>query len=652
MNHVLLAFLLILNIFSSILHSAEETLDASQAGKRMHITELYKSLQKLLNLETEFIKSEKLKEEDSPSASQWLTDLVEQQTTPQEEFRKKIALKLLTQHSFENPHSYKLVEPIFINTLRELDILTGSHPDHQNLNLAHTINRTQTTVGFMTLSRHLAYQHSCQEIQEQQKLIQLLNNNQRRETLISLLKECSTYEGAFLSFWATTEPGYLDPLSYLLESKEFSPLISALNYSKFACHIKETAILGFSALTPMLLLAGLWWSGTAFFSTSTVKAKLIASAGAAALLSSILDAPLAYESLKLQLTANYLMHKRLNELACLIEKTKNIASILLELGFPEHLVRELYSLSNSDDLQELTVLLESIRSKEDIDIFSYWGKIHVAYRLMEKHKHSFLNAYVTLGYIDFLVSLGDLLYSNKAGMYSIPEFIQDSLSPQLEIEKGWCPLLLKKYEEIVSNTINMGLQEGDISYSLPALIITGPNAQGKTTILRTAGLVVLMAQTLGIVPASRCRLTSLTILTGINIGDNIAEGNSHFQAEAAAAGFIIKNIDSSRFYLLLIDEPFIGTSEQIGSAAAYVYLKRLGRLSNSLLLATSHFIQVTTLQEEHPKTFVNYLVTHDHIFKQGTGVRIKPELYQEVALEILENAIEPSFKMEVAQKIH
>ena len=188
-------------------------------------------------------------------------------------------------------------------------------------------------------------------------------------------------------------------------------------------------------------------------------------------------------------------------------------------------------------------------------------------------------------------------------------------------------------------------------------MITGPNAGGKSTILKSLTISVLLAQTFGLVPAEQLSLTPFSsIATYLNITDDIGSGNSLYKAEVIRVVELmkrIKNLKPGQFSFALFDEVFNGTSPHEGSAAAYSVIDHLAQYENSINLVATHFSLLTKLSEKNNRV-TNYKVTvtvHDdgrieYPFKLYSGVS-----NQHVAIDILRNEGVSNTILEQAQSL-
>jgi DNA mismatch repair protein MutS len=131
------------------------------------------------------------------------------------------------------------------------------------------------------------------------------------------------------------------------------------------------------------------------------------------------------------------------------------------------------------------------------------------------------------------------------------------------------------------------------------LIITGPNMGGKSTYLRQAALISLMAQMGSFVPAERAKLPVLDrIFTRIGASDNLARGRSTFMVEMTEAASIL-NTATPRS-LVLLDEVGRGTATYDGLAIAWAVVEYLHTRTGAKTLFATHYHELTELGETLP----------------------------------------------------
>ena len=129
------------------------------------------------------------------------------------------------------------------------------------------------------------------------------------------------------------------------------------------------------------------------------------------------------------------------------------------------------------------------------------------------------------------------------------------------------------------------------------LIITGPNMGGKSTYMRQAALIALLAHVGSYVPAERAVLGPLDrIFTRIGAADDLAGGRSTFMVEMTEAANILHNATASS--LVLLDEIGRGTSTFDGLSLAWAMARDIATRLRAFTLFATHYFELTTLAGE------------------------------------------------------
>jgi DNA mismatch repair protein MutS len=173
---------------------------------------------------------------------------------------------------------------------------------------------------------------------------------------------------------------------------------------------------------------------------------------------------------------------------------------------------------------------------------------------------------------------------------------QVEASGVLEFVQARHPVVERRLEEsgggrFIPNSVYLDADVG------PAvLLITGPNMGGKSTYLRMAALLVVMAQMGCFVPAERMRLGLVDrIYTRIGASDNVARGRSTFMVEMTETAAIL-NTATARS-LVLLDEMGRGTATYDGLSLAWATVEHLHDRIGARTLFATHYHELTLLAE-------------------------------------------------------
>jgi DNA mismatch repair protein MutS len=129
------------------------------------------------------------------------------------------------------------------------------------------------------------------------------------------------------------------------------------------------------------------------------------------------------------------------------------------------------------------------------------------------------------------------------------------------------------------------------------LLVTGPNMGGKSTYLRQAALMVIMAQMGSFVPASKARLSIVDrVFTRIGASDNLARGRSTFMVEMTETAAILNTATAKS--LILLDEVGRGTATYDGLAIAWAAIEYLHAHTRAKTLFATHYFELTELAEQ------------------------------------------------------
>ncbi len=132
------------------------------------------------------------------------------------------------------------------------------------------------------------------------------------------------------------------------------------------------------------------------------------------------------------------------------------------------------------------------------------------------------------------------------------------------------------------------------------LLLTGPNMGGKSTYLRQAALLVIMAQMGSFVPAARMRFgVADRVYTRIGASDNVARGRSTFMVEMTETATILNT--ATERSLILLDEMGRGTATFDGLSLAWATLEHVHARIGARTLFATHYHELTLLAEQLPR---------------------------------------------------
>ncbi|PXX90419.1 DNA mismatch repair protein MutS [Marinobacter vulgaris] len=209
--------------------------------------------------------------------------------------------------------------------------------------------------------------------------------------------------------------------------------------------------------------------------------------------------------------------------------------------------------------------------------------------------------------------------------FSAPEF---SENPGFDIEEGRHPVVEQLLSDpYVPNDLLMDRQRR-------MLVITGPNMGGKSTYMRQAALIALLAYTGSFVPANRVVIGPVDrIFTRMGSSDDIAGGRSTFMVEMTETANILHN--ATEYSLVLMDEVGRGTSTFDGLSLAWATAEHLAKHIRCYTLFATHYFELTQLADElehavnvhltateHDDTIVFLHNVHDGPASQSYGLQV------------------------------
>lgn len=185
--------------------------------------------------------------------------------------------------------------------------------------------------------------------------------------------------------------------------------------------------------------------------------------------------------------------------------------------------------------------------------------------------------YSQVSYADFLYAFASWIRINKCSKTIL-------VSEEHIAEDGYCNLIGARHPLLGAKCVPIDLT---VPSKIKAVVLTGPNAGGKTVTMKTVGLFALLNQICGHIPAEDGSSMALFDKVFTDIGDDQSIENhlSTFSGHMKSISFILRNM--TEYSLVILDELGSGTDPQEGAALARAILEFCTKKAG-LTLTTSH----------------------------------------------------------------
>lgn len=282
----------------------------------------------------------------------------------------------------------------------------------------------------------------------------------------------------------------------------------------------------------------------------------------------------------------------------LVEKVNNIVGFLKNA----HAINEKYW---NDEVQSTFINTSSIKPVHEDNI--YISSLSVLPFSLQTNFGKQLHTYITINkdivksillktyIIDALCSI--VRFKNTLGIEYVTYVEPVENRPSIKLVESFHPCI--DTVKVVKNDIELSSHKN--------AILTGPNAGGKSTFVKSLIINALLGQTIGLCVATSGEMTPFHIINSqINIPD--CKGyESLFEAEMYRCKEkldLLKNNPDNRLSLFIMDEIFNSTNPVEGIAGAYAIAKKISEYSNCILMFTTHYIYLTKLHKTG--RFINY----------------------------------------------
>ena len=196
----------------------------------------------------------------------------------------------------------------------------------------------------------------------------------------------------------------------------------------------------------------------------------------------------------------------------------------------------------------------------------------------------------------------DALYSlSKAHVkyqFTFPNWVEDN-NPYLSVDQAIHPLV----SNAVGNTLTLSPDQN-------FLFLTGANMAGKSTFIKTMGIVVYLSHIGMGAPAKKVTLTLMDgLITNLNIADNIVKGESYFFNEVQRIKNTVLKINDGKKNCVLIDELFKGTNILDAMKCSIKVIEGLQKIRSSIFILSTHLYEISDQISKYDNIQFNYFET-------------------------------------------
>jgi len=281
-----------------------------------------------------------------------------------------------------------------------------------------------------------------------------------------------------------------------------------------------------------------------------------------------------------------------------------VISILKDHNFSSEKLNQIKTELNSaaKPIRTLSSIASRINIKHNFLIYFFLNIVvlwdyECAFSLQEwkrKYAHLAENWFQAIGEFESLLSFSHL--PNICNTTCLPEISEKEGS--IDANGFGHPLLLN--EKRVSN---------EFKFNDNVFIISGSNMSGKTTLLRTVGINVVLARSGSYVCAEKMVLSPLDVITSMRISDDLNEGVSTFYAELRRIKKILDVSEQQPATLFLIDEIFKGTNSIDRLIGAKTVIKTLNK-AGAIGLVSTHDLELCELSSTFSRIKNYHFIEH------------------------------------------
>jgi DNA mismatch repair ATPase MutS len=228
-------------------------------------------------------------------------------------------------------------------------------------------------------------------------------------------------------------------------------------------------------------------------------------------------------------------------------------------------------------------------------------KFNSMLKIVKEHKKDFERLLEIIGFLDATIAIG--AFRKSLSFYSSPNFLEENQQAHVSVR------IVDLYHPMIDHPIcnSISCERG--------ILITGSNASGKSTFLKSVAINALLAQTIDTALAREFSTNFFRIYSSMALSDNLYAGESYYMVEIKSMKRVLDASKKDVNVLCFVDEVLRGTNTAERIAASSYILKELNR-RNVICFAATHDIELTHILEEHFENyhFTEQVTDHDIYF--------------------------------------
>lgn len=305
------------------------------------------------------------------------------------------------------------------------------------------------------------------------------------------------------------------------------------------------------------------------------------------------------------------LHKVLTEADTTVLR-EDMDKVQVLLDKTKHLKKGMFLISSSnvnDSIVEM--VMQYVRMIFHVDLI----KFNSVVKKTSENIEDIRELYLLMGDVESAIAVASFrTYLKKQyGTFAIPQFTGQAGISFEEI-----------YHPLIPNAVKNSMKEEE------NVLLTGSNASGKSTFLKTVAINGILAQTIYTATAATFVMPRVEVISSMALKDNLSQNDSYYMAEIKSLKRILDRAEQGRGVLCFIDEVLRGTNTIERIAASSEILKKL-KQNKTICFAATHDIELTYILES---VYSNY-----HFEEEVSGEDVRFNYHLNSGRTVTRNAI-------------